>query len=114
MSTTRGIVVFKPQGVARPRAAIVAHSSRFNVNFAVFSDGEGPGSGKRHFPPQTEPRAQPPGPAEHFDLLSAAEMESKFPEWIHASTPPAITDREAPGYTALHSPDAGPRSGSRR
>ncbi len=71
-------------------AALVAHST-------------GPGTGKRHFPIASEPRTRmpPPGPAEHFDLLSAAEMEAKFAEWIHASTPPAIDDREPPGVTAL-------------
>jgi hypothetical protein len=117
MFSTTQVAGFKPHGVSRPRAAVlVTNSSRFNVNFAVFSDNEGPYSGKRHPPIPSEPRlpSQPPGPAEHFDLLSAEEMESKFPEWIHASTPPAITDKEPPGLTALKTPDAGPRSGHRR
>lgn len=103
MLTTLGVAIFKPQGVPSPRAAALkAQSSRFNVNFAVFNESEGPYSGKRHPPIAFEPRvpSQPPGPAEHFDMLTAEEMESKFPEWIHASTPPAITDREPPGLTA--------------
>jgi len=120
MVTTFAVAGWKPQRVSRPRAAgLICSSTRYNVNLGVyseFSDAEGPGTGKRHAPTVSEPRtaSQAPGPAEHFDLLSAEEMEVKFPEWIHASTPPAIVDREPPGLSALHSPDAGPRTGHRR
>lgn len=120
MVTALAVAGCKPQGVARARAAgLICSSTRYNVNFAVyseFSDAEGPGTGKRHAPIVSEPRtpSQAPGPAEHFDLLSAEEMEAKFPEWIHASTPPVIVDREPPGLAVLHSPDAGPRTGHRR
>ena len=86
----------------------MTHAVRLNVNFAVLTDGEGPGSGARHAPSGSQQfdRSRKPGPADKFDLLTAEEMETMFPKWIHSSAPPAIVDTEPSGLTALHTPMA--------
>ena len=88
-------------------------AARYNVNKDL---GEGPGSGRRHFPEYKEDDKTAGSGSDRFPLLSAQEMEALFPKWVHASTPPpsGVLDREPAGLTALRDVDAGPTTGHRR
>jgi len=101
-------------GAKLSRTSALSKTNRIIIASADVAYGEGPGSGRRQAPSLWLSQSRAPGPSDKFDLISAAEMYRKFPEWVHSSSPASIEDREPAGLSVLHTPDNGPLSGLRR